>query len=166
MKPTRRPIGGHRHLELRPERVHDPYMARAKLASPSVCSRCGLVYEEGRWRHGTATKAAHAAICPACHRIADRLPAGHLRIEGDFAQSHREEVMHLLTNTARHVEDEHPLERVMAIESDDDGLSVTTTGIHVARGLGEALARAYRGELDYRYNEAEPLLRVRWVRNG
>lgn len=164
MKQARTPTSGHRHLELRPERVHDPYMASAKLASPSVCSKCGLLYEAGRWLHGVAPKDARPALCPACHRIADRLPAGWLRIEGEFAAAHRDEILNLVRNTSRHVEAEHPLERVMDVDTDEHGVTVTTTGIHLARGLGEAIAHAYRGKLDYHYDEAEPLLRVRWSR--
>jgi len=41
---------------------------------------------------------------------------------------------------------------------------VTTTGIHVARRIGEALARAYKGDLSYQYAEGEKRIRVYWRR--
>jgi hypothetical protein len=40
---------------------------------------------------------------------------------------------------------------------------VTTTDIHLARGMGEALHRAYQGELEYHYNPEQNLLRVIWM---
>jgi hypothetical protein len=41
---------------------------------------------------------------------------------------------------------------------------VTTTDIHLARGIGDALHSAYKGELEYHYNKEENLLRVEWRR--
>jgi len=52
----------------------------------------------------------------------------------------------------------------MKIEDQDDGILITTTDIHLARGIGEALHHAYQGELEYHYNEQENLLRVVWAR--
>ena len=43
-------------------------------------------------------------------------------------------------------------------------LVVKTTNARLARGIGEALEHAYRGELDYRFTEAENVLRVGWKR--
>jgi hypothetical protein len=40
---------------------------------------------------------------------------------------------------------------------------VTTTDIHLARGMGEALHHAYQGELEYHYNPEQNLLRVIWT---
>jgi hypothetical protein len=40
----------------------------------------------------------------------------------------------------------------MAIEKTKDGTLVTTTDIHLARGIGDALHHAYRGELEFHYN--------------
>ena len=58
----------------------------------------------------------------------------------------------------------HPLERIMGIAADGEGLLVTTTGAHLAHRIGDALRRAYKGELDARYLEADNLLRVTWRR--
>jgi hypothetical protein len=52
----------------------------------------------------------------------------------------------------------------MAVEDGADGVLVTTTSVHLARAIGDALADAYKGELEYHYNDAENLLRVNWAR--
>jgi hypothetical protein len=52
----------------------------------------------------------------------------------------------------------------MAIERDGDALVVKTTNARLARGIGEALEHAYKGDLDYRFTEAENVLRVDWKR--
>lgn len=43
-------------------------------------------------------------------------------------------------------------------------LVVTTTDPHLARRIGDALHHAYKGELEYRYNKQDKLLRVSWSR--
>jgi hypothetical protein len=48
--------------------------------------------------------------------------------------------------------------------TDQEPALVTTTGLHLARRLGEALARAYKGELSFRYADEEASIRVYWQR--
>ena len=47
-----------------------------------------------------------------------------------------------------------------------DHTSITTTGVHLARGIGEALARSYKGELSLQYPEADKSVRVYWCRES
>ena len=54
--------------------------------------------------------------------------------------------------------------RIIAIESTDNENLITTTDIHLARDLGEALHHACGGELEFHYNEDQKLLRVHWQR--
>ena len=65
-----------RRDQLRPERVHDTYKLRGKLAEPTVCSECGAVFHDGRWQWISRPAGAHEVACPACQRIKDRFPAG------------------------------------------------------------------------------------------
>lgn len=152
-----------RRDELRTERIHDTYKVTHKPEEPARCPDCGAVFHGGRWTWASVAK-AHELCCPACHRIRDEFPAGYLRIAGPFVAEHREEIVQLIRNREQHEKDEHPLERVMAIEDVDDGMMVTTTDIHLARQLGDALHSAYKGELEYHYNDSENLLRVSWTR--
>lgn len=151
-----------RHLEILDDPLHDPYLERGKIAEPAVCGDCGAIYHQGRWQWGTPAAGAHAARCPACRRIQEGMPAGYLTIEGDFAQSHRDELLNLVRNLEQREKTEHSLKRIMAIDDADGKLMITTTDIHLARHLGEALQRAYQGDLDFHYNKEQYLLRLRW----
>lgn len=148
---------------LQPER-QDTYRSRGKYAEPTVCSGCGAVYEGGRWTWGTALAGAAHAVCPACRRVADRLPAGRVELGGEFFQGHREEIFNLVRNAEAAEKTERPMERIIAIEEGGGRAVVTTTGIHVARRIGESLARSYQGAMDLRYGEGEDTVRVTWTR--
>lgn len=56
------------------------------------------------------------------------------------------------------------MQRIIAIEKNQQGTLVTTTDIHLARGIGEALHHAYQGELEFHYNPDRNLLRASWSR--
>jgi hypothetical protein len=147
------------------ERVHDPYRARKKLAEPTACPECGAVYHEGRWQWHAAPPKAHHELCPACQRVRDRCPAGFLTLSGDFLAGHRNEIEQLIRHVEQAQKAEHALKRIMGVEEQPDGgLLLTFTDPQLARAAGEAVHRAYQGELDFHYQENEFLLRVAWKR--
>jgi hypothetical protein len=146
------------------ERVHDPYKMRTKLPEPTVCRQCGAVYHKGRWTWDPRPAEAHEALCQACHRTNDKYPAGFLTISGQFARAHEQEIVHLARHTEKSENAEHPLHRIMGVEHQDGALLVTTTDIHLPRRIGEALQHAFKGELDYHYEEGAYLIRLSWSR--
>jgi NMD protein affecting ribosome stability and mRNA decay len=145
------------------EHVHDAYKSKGKLPEPTVCPKCGAVFHQGRWQWGQAPEDAHIETCPACHRIHDHFPAGFLTLRGEFFLAHRDEIMRLVHNHEKHERAEHPLNRIMEVKDKDGATLVTTTDIHLARGIGEALHHAYQGKLEYHYNPEQNLLRVSWT---
>lgn len=154
-----------RHDRLLQERVHDPYRAQGKLSGPTVCPKCGAVFHEGRWQWLKAPSGARQECCPACRRIHDDYPCGFVTLQGEFFTAHRDEIMRLVRNEEKHEQAEHPLKRIMATEeTKNGGALLSTTDTHLAIGIGEALQRAYRGELKFHYNPDEYLLRVNWSR--
>lgn len=160
------PPGFHliRRDELIQEAVHDSYMSKGKLPEPTLCPDCGAVYHAGHWQWREKPKDAYQAYCPACHRIHDRFPAGYVSLSGDFYQTNEEEILHLIHHHEAKEKAEHALKRIMAIERTDRGAEITTTDIHLARDIGEALHNAYQGELAFHYNPGQNLLRVHWTR--
>jgi NMD protein affecting ribosome stability and mRNA decay len=142
----------------------DAYGIRGKLPDPTVCPTCGAMYRKGRWTWGSPPADAHRTECPACRRTADDYPAGIVTVSGEFAAQRGDEIRSL----ARHVEErekkEHALKRIMSMREEEGALVIATTNARLARGIGEALSHAYHGELDYRFSEAENVLRVHWTR--
>ncbi|PCH59322.1 MAG: ATPase [Gammaproteobacteria bacterium] len=143
---------------------HDPYHTKLKLKEPTACPQCDAIYQEGRWRWGDTPADAHKTLCPACQRINDKVPAAFLTLSGDFLTQHKDEIMSLINNYAQHEKTEHLLKRLMDSEEQDGKLLITFTDPHLARGIGEALQKAYDGDLNYQYTKGEIMLRVSWSR--
>lgn len=157
-------VNAGRHMQLFDGTIHDPYQDRLKLSEPTVCDGCGAVYHQGRWEWLKHPAQAHTATCSACQRIRDNMPAGYVNIRGKFALEHRDELLRLIHHLEEREKSEHPLQRIMAIDAQDDLLSITTTDIHLARGIGEALHHAYKGDLAFHHEKGEYRLRVNWER--
>jgi len=170
-KPSK-PSGEARHRHRRrfgrsqDPQVEDPYRQQAKPREATLCPGCGAVYQAGRWRWAEPPASAHEAFCPACHRIKDNFPAGVVTLAGDFLAPHRAEIVNLARNLEEQEKAEHPLHRIMAIEEPAGGLVINTTDIHLPRRIGEALHNAYRGDLDFHYDEAGYFIRVNWKRGA
>ncbi len=158
------PSAGQPRTDRTPERKLDSYGLRGKLPDPTACPTCGAIYRDGRWRFGAPPADAHPTRCPACRRIEDDYPAGIVRVSGEFAAAHAEEIRSLARNVEEREKQEHALKRIMSIETEGSALLIKTTDAKLARGIGEALQHAYHGELRYRMSEAENVLRVEWKR--
>ena len=83
---------------------------------------------------------------------------------GEFLRAHRREVVQLMRHVERRASAEHPLQRIIDITRENGDMMVSTTDPHLARALGVAVHRAYRGKLQFHYNREENLLRVHWQR--
>jgi hypothetical protein len=103
-------------------------------------------------------------VCPACHRTNDRFPAGYVTLESEFVKEHRDELVKLARTTEQRERDQHPLQRIMEIKDEGNRIDITTTDIHVARRIGEAIHRAYEGNLDIKYGPEDYVVRINWSR--
>jgi hypothetical protein len=147
------------------ERRHDAYQEREKYPEPTLCPQCGALYVNGRWTWKNKPAQTYKTVCPACRRIAANYPAGFITVSGSFFPEHQHEVMNLILNEEKREKGAHPLERIISIVGAGDHTAVTTTGIHLARRIGDALHRAYDGHLSFRYADAERSIRVYWQRD-
>lgn len=143
---------------------HDPYQVRRKYKEPTVCGGCGALYEHARWTWDDAPAHALRETCPACARTRDKLPAGWVSLSGEFFNAHRAELLKLARNAAERERTEHPLNRVMHITEGPSEVVIATCDIHSPRRIGEALERAYHGDLDIAFGQDEYSVRVNWRR--
>ena len=159
---SRPPVNIRRNVESR----DDSY----SLEETSVCRECGSVYFSGRWYlpEQVADKSILKAgvietLCPACQKMRDHVPHGVLRITGHFVRDHNYEIMNLIRNQTRKGSSINPLERIMTMETIQDGIEITTTNEKLAQRIGKALHRAYSGDVAYKWSDPK-IARVNWHR--
>jgi len=146
------------------EQVHDPYKTRMKLSEPTVCPQCGAVFVNAKWQWIDRPDGALETLCQACHRINDNYPAGVLTLKGAFVERHKAEVLHLARNQEEREKQTNPLHRIMEIEQREDGIVINTSDIQLPRRIGQALYRAYEGDLEFHYDEEAYFIRASWRR--
>ena len=160
------PPTGHRSRRIagraQDDHVLDPYQVRHKPPEPAACPRCSAIYHHGRWQWGERPAEARDALCPACRRVAENFPAGVVTLHGDFAGRRKEEIISLARNIEAAEKQEHPLNRIAGIAENAGALVINTTDIHLPRRIGEAVRRAFHGELELDFDEAGYFVRVDW----
>ncbi|HSJ96007.1 MAG TPA: BCAM0308 family protein [Myxococcota bacterium] len=164
MKNDRSPPSGlRREQRMKPLR-DDSYRADAKMPDPATCPECHAAYLKGRWTWREVPAGAARQTCPACRRIAERMPAGFLTLSGPFFADHRDEVLGLVTARAARAREEHPMQRLIGVAEVAGGVEVTTTDAILARTLATAVHKAYKGELEVRPTGDEKIARATWSR--
>ena len=146
------------------DKIPDPYKRKPKIEEPSVCGGCGAVFHKGRWQWLPAPKDAHTETCQACLRMKDSFPAGLLKLEGAFLRGNKVEVLRVARNCEEKERRDHPLHRIMAVEEAGATVVIKTTDIHLPRRIGEALRRAFHGELELQFDRGGYFVRATWRR--
>jgi len=152
--------------ELRAEMtLGDPYAEAERPLNPAVCTDCGAIFKNGQWAWGTPSRDAVRTLCAACLRVRDRFPAGHVTLRGPWVDSHKAELCKLVADHEAQTNRERPLERVIGIDSGQhSGLTITTTGRHLARTLAHAVQDNFEGRLRVRYEADDNLVQAVWSR--
>jgi NMD protein affecting ribosome stability and mRNA decay len=143
------------------DHILDPYQHQKKLHEGVVCPQCSAVYHQGSWRWMARAEDAAEELCPACRRITDNFPAGIVTL-----REHKEEMIHLARHQEEAEKNEHPLNRIISIEEDAHGVVINTTDIHLPRRIGEAVHRAFHGEIEDSFEKDGYFVRVNWTREA
>lgn len=145
--------------------VHDPYFVKQRYRDPSVCEKCNVVFRNGNfeWVKSIPPNASKM-VCPACRRIEDKFEGGVVSLEGGFLLQHKSDIMNIIANVEKAEQTSRPLERIISLTDSDGKVEILTTYEHIARRIGEAIHKAYKGELTVQYPEGEKYARVFWRR--
>ena len=143
--------------------IIDPYRWTQKPPLAAVCPQCGAVFRQGRWRWGKRPAGAVEAVCQACHRINDEYPAGIVTLKGAKLGRLKAEMIQLARHQEQAEAREHPLNRIISLEDGADQVVIKTTDIHLPRRIGEAIQRAFKGELKADFDKGNYFVRVDWT---
>lgn len=150
--------------------VHDPYYNQDSPKDRSYCKKCHAIFHHKHWYFDSKEiqklieKKSSAVVCPACQKIADRFASGIVTLKGGFIRDHREEIVNLIRNEEKRASGLNPLERIIDIHANGEGLKVTTTHEKLAQRIGKRLHSSFRGKVAYRWAPGDKMARVEWNR--
>lgn len=148
------------------EKGHDPYVEGRKYPEGIHCPECHAVYQGGRWVWPVKpVTSGESFLCSACRRIRDNFPAGEVYLSGAYLSRHKKEIENLIQKIVKDAKERSSQKRIMEIRQENKGLCVRLTDDHLARHIGDAVYRAYKGDLQVKYSDEEKFVRLYWHRD-
>jgi hypothetical protein len=146
-------------------RLGGPFQS-GKYPSNTKCPGCGLLFNGGVWKHGTQDKNQEQSekLCPACLQIRDGRIGGIVQFRGAFTGSHRQELLNRIRNVEKMTREERPLERIVEMKEDKDGIVVSATTEHLVARIGKSIQRDFGGVLNLRYAPEDKFVLAHWRR--
>ncbi len=148
----------------------DVYLFRRAPKGLLSCRGCGSVYYRRRWtleppveirKRVELRDGVSLTYCPACQKIRDHYWLGVVQISG-VDPGEKRELLKLLKNEETRAREKNPLERIVRIANEDDGLRVETTTEKLAQRLGRCLRKARGGKVSYKWSHNNKFARVVW----
>jgi hypothetical protein len=145
-----------------------PYQRLGKYPSNTRCPKCNLFFQDGVWKRGSSTEVSEQQwkLCPACLQIRDGHVGGIVQFSGTFAGMHRQELLNRIRNVEKLTQEDRPLERIMSLKENSEGIVVSATTEHLVARIGKSIQRDFGGELDLRYAPEDKFALVHWHRDA
>ena|SRR5215469_9907855 len=161
--PPHRPAAGRRVAgHAQEDHIRDPYQLRQNLSDHTIRPQCGALYHNGRWQWALRPEEGPEVLCSACRRINDKSPAGIVTFHGGFAPQQVNEIVHLARHQEEAEKSEHPLNRIISVDEEAEGIVIYTPDIHLPRRIGEAAKRAFHGTLQEHFDKGGYFVRIDW----
>jgi hypothetical protein len=134
---------------------------------PSVCERCGAVYEHSRWRRGgnlsgELLERAAWVDCPACAEAKSGLAYGKVVIAGDFARDNLELIRRRIANVERRATFTQPERKVLSLDWNGKNLEVLTTSQKLAHRIAREMEKLFGGRAKYSWSDNDGSLFATW----
>ena len=145
-----------------------PYQRSEKYRSNTRCPKCDLLFQDGTWKRGTSTNSHEMQwkLCPACLQIRDGQVGGIVQFSGTFAGNHRQELLNRIHNVEKQTQIDRPLERIINMKEDKDGIVISATTEHLVARIGKAVQRDFGGDLELKYAPEDKFAFAHWHRDA
>ena len=145
----------------------DPYLNDMEEGGRAFCTKCGAYYSKKRWSMNVEPfdeASFRKTVCPACRKIKDGYAGGYVTLRGEFMRDHMDEIVNLVRNNEKRAIYNNPLDRIISITRNDDGMEIQTTTDKYAQRLGRILKKSYKGSVEYKWSAGVKMARVIWSR--
>jgi NMD protein affecting ribosome stability and mRNA decay len=129
---------------------------------PSICERCGAIYERKTWRGDRkvteqVAKTAEWTVCPACEQVSRQEGQGKVMLLGSSVAARRDLIRRRIDNVAKRAAATQPERRITSIDelgpTGEEGLEVLTTSQKLAHRIVHELRKLFGGSATYSWQE-------------
>jgi hypothetical protein len=153
------------HLDRRMQSDHNHGLE--KHPSTTTCPECGLLFQAGAWKRPAVPlpQQQRFKLCPACLQVRDGRAGGVVRLQGNFTDLHRQDLLNRIRNVERLTSEERPLERIISIKEGKGEIEVSATTEHLIARIGKAIQRDFGGSLELHYAPEDKFATAKWRRD-
>lgn len=138
-----------------------------------LCPQCGAIFDGHRWVPEPdealmkLAETAHAArqLCPGDLRIEKRQVEGVVTLKGGFLADHQGEIRNLVNRVANHGRARNVAARIFEVHDKNGELEIETTDDHLAERIGKEVEKAFKGDLEIKWQDKNRFARVVWQRD-
>jgi hypothetical protein len=138
-----------------------------------ICPRCGAVYDGHKWVpepddelvKQVKKKSAKSELCPGDLRLEKGQVEGVVTLKGSFMREHKDDILNLIGRVERNGRSRNVAARIYEMKEDDGEFSIETTDEHLAERIGKELEKAFKGDLEIKWQEKDRFVRVSWQRD-
>ena len=138
-----------------------------------ICPRCGAVYDGHKWVpepddelvKQVKKKSAKSELCPGDLRLEKGQVDGVVTLKGSFMREHKDDILNLIGRVERNGRSRNVAARIYEMKEDDGEFSIETTDEHLAERIGKELEKAFKGDLEIKWQEKDRFVRVSWQRD-
>lgn len=138
-----------------------------------ICPRCGAVYDGHKWVpepddelvKQVKKKSAKSELCPGDLRLDKGQVEGVVTLKGSFMREHKDDILNLIGRVERNGRSRNVAARIYEMTEDDGRFSIETTDEHLAERIGKEVEKAFKGDLEIKWQEKDRFVRVSWQRD-
>ncbi|MGO9062384.1 MAG: hypothetical protein ACLQU2_34235 [Candidatus Binataceae bacterium] len=129
---------------------------------PSICERCGAVFERKTWRSDRKvteelTAKADWTVCPACEQVSRDEGQGQVILLGSGIAANSDVIRRRIENVAKRAASTQPERRIVSIDelgsTGTEGLEVLTTSQKLAHRIAHELKKLFGGSATYSWQD-------------
>ncbi|HEY2107152.1 MAG TPA: hypothetical protein VGH29_15240 [Candidatus Binataceae bacterium] len=129
---------------------------------PSICERCGAIYERKTWRGdrkvtAQLSRAAEWTVCPACEQVSRQEGQGRLMLLGSGVPARSDLIRRRMDNVAKRATVTQPQRRIISVDelgpTGDEGIEVLTTSQKLAHRIVHELRKVLGGSAIYSWQD-------------
>lgn len=136
------------------------------------CPRCGAVYDGRRWipqpddrlKGGILSGEFERRLCPGCTRIEKKQVEGVVVLRGSFLRDHQGEIRNVINRVERNRSRRNVNSRILQMSENEGELVIETCDEHLAERIGKEIRKAFKGELEMKWQSKDMFVRVLWQR--